>query len=105
MGGDTRFHGALVNLQNQDNLYFNNNWILGHAYSQSWNFVSLFNVSNSTFIRSYIKGFTGKDTEYGGIYLDSDSDNNILNNITFDGLSPGVHNYGTSNEISNIDYK
>jgi len=95
--------GPLISLQNQTNLYFDNNWLTGQATSLKWNFLRLRNVHNSSFKRSAINSFSGNDKAYGGIYIEDPlSSGNYFKDITFKNLSPGVHDNGINNIFDNI---
>jgi hypothetical protein len=96
--------GPLIFLQKQDNIYLGNNFISGQAHSLRWNYLYLNDVDNSIIKNNFITSLTSEDFDFGGVYIDKNSDDNNFFNITFKGLAVGITDNGNGNVLKSINF-
>ena len=96
--------GPLVYFQRQNNIYFGNNYLSGQAHSLKWNYLYLHDVDNSIIKNNSITSLTGKDSQFGGVYIDKESDSNDFYNINFKRVTGGITDNGSDNVFKAINF-
>jgi len=98
--------GPMIKLHNQHRFYFDNNWVMAQAGSINWNHMILEKVTSSIIKRSTFQSYSGKDSDFGGVFIrDSASSNNLFKDLTFTNLNPGIYDNGVGNRFENITRK
>lgn len=94
-GSRSIFHFA-VNLQNQGDLYIDNNWIYGEAWSGNYGHIRLLDVVKATIIKNSINSPYCVDYTYGGIILEETGDISIGNNSFSNLQDSAIHSVGNA---------